>query len=134
MPLSALPWLLGTNAFFMGTVMGVVQVTVQVVAGPQTLGAAAATVQFSRSVGAALGTAIVSAVLFSVLAAIDPGLASQFSIMVEQGPQYLGLPGQQSEESLKIAAAFRAAFIAIAAFTATGAWLAWTMPLRRVPE
>jgi hypothetical protein len=32
----------------------------------------------------------------------------------------------------EIAGAFRAAFVTIAAFTAIGAWLAWSMPLRRV--
>jgi EmrB/QacA subfamily drug resistance transporter len=133
MPLSALPWILGANAFFMGTVMGVVQVTVQLVGGPQMLGAAAATVQFSRSVGAALGTAIVSAVLFSVLVAIDPALATQFSMIVEQGPQSVGFtPAQETMQQIGVA--FRAAFIAIAAFTAAGAFLAWTMPLRRVTE
>ena len=41
----------------MGTVMGVVQVTVQAVSGPRLLGTGAAMVQFSRSVGAAFGTA-----------------------------------------------------------------------------
>jgi len=64
--------LLSLNALFMGTVMSVVQVTVQAVAGQNRLGAAAASVQFSRSVGAALGTAVVGAVLFAVLAALDP--------------------------------------------------------------
>jgi EmrB/QacA subfamily drug resistance transporter len=134
MPLGALPWIIGANAFFMGTVMGVVQITVQVVAGTQMLGAGAATVQFSRSVGAALGTAAVSAVLFSVLAATDPNIASQFSIMVEQGPEFVTLtPGREALEKNEIAGAFRAAFLTIAAFTAMGSWLAWSMPLRRVP-
>jgi hypothetical protein len=32
----------------------------------------------------------------------------------------------------EIANAFRSAFIAIAAFTAAGTWLAWSMPLRRL--
>ncbi|HEY0183365.1 MAG TPA: MFS transporter, partial [Rhodopila sp.] len=40
-----------------GTAMPVVQMTVQAVAGPRFLGAAAASVQFSRSVGASIGTA-----------------------------------------------------------------------------
>jgi EmrB/QacA subfamily drug resistance transporter len=134
MPLTVLPWLLGTNAFFMGTVMGVVQVTVQIVAGPQTLGAGAASVQFSRSVGAALGTAAVSVVLFSVLSAMDPGIATKFTALIEQGPEFVTLtPGQEAIEKNEIAIAFRAAFIAIAAFTAAGACLAWTMPMRRVP-
>src|SRR3546814_19408313 len=54
---------LGVTAIFMGTVMGVVQVTIQITAGPGKLGAAAATVQFSRALGAGTGTAVVAAVL-----------------------------------------------------------------------
>ena len=134
MSLSAVPWVLGTIAFFMGSVMSVVQITVQVVAGPQTLGAGAATVQFSRSVGAALGTAAVSAVLFSALATMDPAIAGQFTAMVERGPEYVQFaPGQEALVKNEIAAAFRAAFMTIAAFTAMGAYFAWSMPLRRLP-
>ena len=70
-----LPWVFGAIACFMGTVMGVVQVTVQAVAGQRMLGTGAAMVQFSRSVGAAFGTAIVAAVLFSTIAARDPETA-----------------------------------------------------------
>ena len=44
-----LPWVFGAIACFMGTVMGVVQVTVQAVAGQRMLGTGAAMVQFSRS-------------------------------------------------------------------------------------
>src|SRR3984893_2668189 len=47
--LFGLPWVVGAIACFMGTVMGVVQVTVQAVAGQQMLGTGAAMVQFSRS-------------------------------------------------------------------------------------
>ncbi|HYZ22682.1 MAG TPA: MFS transporter, partial [Rhodopila sp.] len=61
-----------------GTAMPVVQMTVQTVAGPRFLGAAAASVQFSRSVGASFGTALVGAVLFAVLAARDPHAAAMF--------------------------------------------------------
>src|SRR6185312_2586342 len=52
-----------------GPAMPVVQMTTQTVAGPRYLGAAAASVQFSRSVGASIGTALVGAVLFALLAA-----------------------------------------------------------------
>ena len=65
---SELPWVFFTIALCMGTVMGVVQVTVQAVSGQRMLGTGAAMVQFSRSVGAAFGTATVAAVLFSFLA------------------------------------------------------------------
>ena len=68
---------------FMGTVMGVVQVTVQSASGPARLGEAAASVQFSRSIGAAFGTALVATVLFAFLAIRNPEAASAFAGMVE---------------------------------------------------
>ncbi|MGA3139368.1 MAG: MFS transporter, partial [Xanthobacteraceae bacterium] len=121
-------------AIFMGTVMGVVQVTVQAVAGQRMLGTGAAMVQFSRSVGAAFGTAAVAAVLFSVLAAGDRETAGLFGALIDQGPDAIAaLPvARQTVVQGEIAGAFRAAFVTIAAFTAIGAWLAWSMPLRRV--
>jgi EmrB/QacA subfamily drug resistance transporter len=132
--LGQLPWVLGGMAIFMGTVMGVVQVTVQSVAGQRMLGTGAAMVQFSRSVGAAFGTAAVAAVLFSVIAAGDQESAGQFGALIDHGPDALAaLPAaRQAVIQAEIGGAFRAAFVTIASFTAIGAWLAWSMPLRRV--
>jgi EmrB/QacA subfamily drug resistance transporter len=132
--LRTLPWVLGGTALFMGTVMGVVQVTVQAVAGQRMLGTGAAMVQFSRSVGAAFGTAAVAAVLFSVLAATDRETASLFGTMIDQGPNAIAAlaPVRQAAVQAEIGEAFRAAFVTVAAFTGIGAWLAWSMPLRRV--
>jgi len=132
--LSALPWVFGGTALFMGTVMGVVQVTVQAVAGQRMLGTGAAMVQFSRSVGAAFGTAAVAAVLFSALAAKDRELASLFGTMIDRGPDAIAAlaPARRAVVQAEIGHAFRAAFAAVASFTAIGAWLAWSMPLRRV--
>ena len=134
LPTAYLPWIFGWNALFMGTVMGVVQVTVQAVAGPKMLGAGAASVQFSRSVGAALGTAIVAAVLFSVLAATDPETARLFSVMVQRGPNAMATlePARQVVAQAEIAEAFQAAFLAMAAFTGIGLVLAWSIPVRRI--
>jgi EmrB/QacA subfamily drug resistance transporter len=132
--LGELPWVFGGMAIFMGTVMGVVQVTVQAVAGQRMLGTGAAMVQFSRSDGAAFGTAAVAAVLFSVLAAGDQHTAGLFGALIDQGPDAIAaLPAaHQAIVQGEIAGAFRAAFVTIAVFTAIGAWLAWSMPLRRV--
>ena len=129
-----LPWVFGLTALCMGTVMGVVQVTVQVVAGPRRLGTGAAMVQFSRSVGAAFGTAAVAAVLFSILAATDREAANMFGTIIEQGPDVIATlaPARQAVVEFEIADAFRAAFITIAAFTGVATWLAWSLPLRRV--
>ena len=125
----------GGTALFMGTVMGVVQVTVQAIAGQRMLGAGAAMVQFSRSVGAALGTAAVAAVLFSVLAAGDPESGETVRRMIlDRGPEAIAslAPARQVAVQMQIGEAFRAAFVTIAAFTGIGAWLAWSMPLRRL--
>ncbi len=129
-----LGWLLLWNGLFMGTVMGVVQVTVQSASGPRRLGEAAASVQFSRSIGAAFGTAIVSAVLFAVLAQKNPETARVFAAMAEHGGHMTTtLPAaQRAAIQGDIAEAFRAAFLSVAAFTTAGFFLALAIPLRRI--
>jgi len=129
-----LPWAWGGIALCMGTVMGVVQLTVQAVAGPRRLGTGAAMVQFSRSVGAAFGTALVAAILFAILAGSDRETARLFGTIIEQGPEAIGTlaPARQAIVQAEIADAFRSALITIATFTGIGTLLAWTMPLRRV--
>ena len=122
------------NGLFMGTVMGVVQVMVQSAAGSMRLGEAAASVQFSRSIGAAFGTALVGTVLFAYLAIANPEAAQIFAVMVEHGAHAApSLAGAARSPSRPIsAAAFRAAFLLIAAFTTGGLVLALTNPLRRI--
>ncbi len=119
---------------FMGTVMGVVQVTVQNAAGSASLGSAAASVQLSRSIGAAAGTALVGTVLFAALALANPDTAPLFATLVQQGPDALAaVPAPRRAMALtEIASAFRAAFLTMAAFAAAGLWLAWTIPSRRL--
>ena len=130
--LHALPWVFGGISVFMGTVMGVVQVTVQAVAGQRMLGTGAAMVQFSRSVGAAVGTAAVAAVLFSVLASTDRETAKLFASMIDRGPEAIAAlaPARQLVVQGEIGEGFRAAFLTIAMFTGIGAYFAWSMPLR----
>jgi EmrB/QacA subfamily drug resistance transporter len=129
-----LPWVLLETGLFVGTVMGVVQVTVQKVAGPRLLGEGAASVQFSRSVGAAFGTATVGAVLFAVLAATDPDAAHLFAAIVEHGPAAVSsLPSaRQGMLQGEIAEAFRAAFLTVASFAALGVIVALSIPVRRI--
>jgi EmrB/QacA subfamily drug resistance transporter len=117
-----------------GTAMPVVQMTVQTVAGPRFLGAAAASVQFSRSVGASVGTAFVGAVLFAVLAARDAETAAMFARLVQEGPLALqALPAvRQLAVRTEIADAFRAAFLTIGCFTTMGMLFAWWLPVRRI--
>ncbi len=126
--------MLGLSGLFMGTVMGVVQVTVQSAAGPGMLGTAAASVQFSRSIGAALGTALVGAVLFTAMAMIDPDTSRAFAAILQQGPDALASlsPGRIAAIEAEIGTAFRAAFFTIAGFVGAAMLLAWSIPLRRI--
>jgi EmrB/QacA subfamily drug resistance transporter len=122
------------TGLFMGTVMGVVQVTVQNAAGLASLGSAAASVQLSRSIGAAVGTALVGTVLFATLSLSDPETAGLFATLVQQGPDAIAsLPvARRAMVLAEIATAFRAAFLTMAAFSAVGLWLAWSIPTRRL--
>jgi EmrB/QacA subfamily drug resistance transporter len=131
---TALAVLMLWTGFFFGTVMGVVQVAVQSAAGPQRLGEASASVQFSRSIGAALGTALVATVLFAVLSLKNPEAARVFASLVEHGHE-VGpalAPEQRAAIQADIAEAFRIAFLTMAAFTTAGFFLALTNPLRRI--
>ncbi len=132
--LGQLPWLLALVSACTGPAMPVVQMTVQTVAGPKYLGAAAASVQFSRSVGASFGTALVGAVLFALLAMRDPVAANMFADLVEQGPRVLAaLPeARRVLVQTEIADAFRGAFLTVACFTGSAMLLAWWLPVRRI--
>jgi len=129
-----LAWSLCGIALFMGSVMGVVQITVQAVSGPRLLGTGAAMVQFSRSVGAAFGTATVAAVLFSILTATDRETATLFGTIIERGPEAIAAltPARQAAVHAEIGDAFRCAFLTIAVFTGMATWLAWSLPMRRL--
>ena len=90
--------------------------------------------QFSRSIGAAFGTALVATALFAVLSIKNPEAARVFVAMVEQA-KHVGPPLSASELTAiqtDIVEAFRAAFMLMAVFTAGGFFLALTNPLRRI--
>ncbi|MET0569116.1 MAG: MFS transporter [Hyphomicrobiaceae bacterium] len=129
-----LGWVLFLNGLFMGTVMGVVQVTVQSASLPNSLGAGAASVQLSRSLGAAAGTALVGTVLFATLSLLDPDAARIFASLIEHGRGAAPSlpPARQAIVQAEIARAFRMAFLTIAGFCLCGLALAWTIPTRRL--
>jgi EmrB/QacA subfamily drug resistance transporter len=130
---SAMSLLLLGMGLFMGTVMGVVQVSVQSAAGPVRLGEAAASVQFSRSIGAAFGTALVATVLFAFLAIRNPEAARVFASMVKHvGTAPAVSPAERAAVQADIREAFGAAFLTMALFSTIGFFLALTNPLRRI--
>jgi EmrB/QacA subfamily drug resistance transporter len=122
------------TGLFMGTVMAVVQVTVQSASGLHRLGEAAASVQFSRSIGAAFGTALVACLLFAVLSLKSSEAAAAFARMVEEagsaGPVLSGPHATAIQAA--ITEAFRAAFLLMAGFTALGCLVALFHPMRRI--
>ena len=130
--LAQLPWPLFVCGLFMGTVMGVVQVTVQNAAGTASLGSAVGSVQLSRSVGASAGTALVGTVLFASISLADPETGRVFAQLVEDRQGSVTAIAGQAGVYADIARAFRAALLTIAAFAATGAVLAWSIPTRRL--
>lgn len=129
-----LPWAFAMISLFMGSGMPVVQMTVQSVAGPKFLGAAAASVQLSRAVGAAFGTALVGAVLFSLLAVQDNELAVQFAELVQRGHVILAALDdvRRAEVQREIANAFSGAFLTMAVLVMSAIGLAWWIPVRRI--
>jgi MFS family permease len=122
------------TSVFMGTVMGVVQVTIQTAAGRRMLGAAAGSIQFARSVGASFGAALFGAVLFATAAASDPAAGALFVEILQKGPgaEEALDPARQAALSALISRGFANAFIALACFTGLGAVLAWINPQRRI--
>lgn len=132
---TALAFLFGVVALGIGLSYPVSQINTQVAAGPARLGAAAASVQFARTFGAALATALLGALLFGSLAAGEARVAALFADVVREGASVVlpRLPDAE-RDALRggLAAAFRAAFLGAAALTAVGAFMAWRVPLRRV--
>ncbi len=131
---TALSCLFGLTSIGLGTAMPVVNVTVQTIGGAKHLGSAAASVQFSRSVGSALGTALVGVVLFASLTLTDGTTAALFRDLVERGGVVLtGLSAaRQTMVQTEIADAFRAAFATVDVFAVLGLVLAWSIPTRRL--
>lgn len=135
LPASGLMALLALVGFGMGCSYPVSQITVQVAAGPARLGAAAASVQYARTLGAAIGTTLLGAVLFGALAAGDATVAGLFARLVREGPSVV-LPAldEASRAALKagLTEAFRLGFLATALMAGAAALLAWKVPIRRV--
>jgi multidrug resistance protein len=100
----------GTGLGF-GAVMPSAQIVVQTVAGKARLGAAAATVSLSRSLGSATGTALFGSVVFSLLQGLDLESALR------------GATG-----ATLVIPAFHACFIGAGCIALLGAWFAWRMP------
>jgi MFS family permease len=132
LPLLAL--LLALVSLGLGTSFPMVQVTVQSAVPRERLGSATASVQFTRSLGAAIGTALLGAVLFGALVAQGEAAAELFVALVNQGPVALADLGDAARAAFqaRMANAFRAAFLVAALLIAVAAWICTRVPLQRV--
>lgn len=139
LPVPLLAMLLGLVSIGLGTSFPMVQVVVQAAAGRERLGAATASVQFTRALGAATGTALMGTVLFGTLVAQGSGegggsAAALFVALVNRGPEALEGLTEAARVAFRaeMTAAFRAAFLAAAAMLAAAAWLCTRVPLQRI--
>lgn len=134
LPLVAMAGLLGLVSMGFGMSFPMVQVAVQVAAGPKLLGSATASVQFTRSLGAATGTALLGAVLFGALTLQGEEATRLFVALVNQGPAALATLDPLAEAVFRgqMTTAFRASFATAAALVLFGAWMSTRVPLRRV--
>ncbi|MGG5811385.1 MFS transporter [Falsiroseomonas sp. CW058] len=134
LPLWLLALLLALVSMGFGATFPMVQISVQVAAGRERLGAATASVQFNRSLGAATGAALLGAVLFGALAAAGGDTAALFVALVNRGPDALAALPDAARAGFRddMVAAFRAAFATAALLAAIAAWVSTRVPLRRV--
>ncbi|MBU8543453.1 MULTISPECIES: MFS transporter [Roseomonadaceae] len=126
--------LLGLISVGFGMSFPMVQVSVQVAAGPKRLGSATASVQFTRSLGAATGTALLGAVLFGSLTVMGEDATRLFVALVNQGPAALAGLDAAAEAVFRaqMTTAFRASFGTATLLVAFAAWMSTRVPLRRV--
>jgi EmrB/QacA subfamily drug resistance transporter len=123
--------LLAMTAFIgigLGMVMPPTQVSVQLAAGRESLGAATASISLSRSIGGALGVALTGSVLFASLG--DVTLAALVQEIIEGGGAAIGRlsAGQRGLLAAHLDAAYRIVFGVLALITAVGTFLAGTVP------
>ena len=97
-----------------GTVMPTAQLTIQTLAGRQRLGAAAAIVSLSRSLGAVIGTAVFGALVFGLMHGVD------IAVSIGSGQRDL------------VVHAFRIGFVATSAVALLGAACAFRLPRIRL--
>jgi hypothetical protein len=118
----------------LGTIMPPTQIIVQSAAGTASLGSAVASISVSRSIGGALGVAIVGGVLFALVGRDDGLLGSLLPRIAESGGVFLAtLPEAQRAEIVgQLDRAFRIVFVVLAVFTCVGTFAATRVPSQRL--
>lgn len=105
----------------LGCVMSVMQIVTQIAAGPERLGAAAATMSLSRSLGSALGASTFGALIY--------GLIGGAPVLDQARSKAQSLAAASS-----VSSAFEVAFLAAAALCMLAAWTASRVPSLRFDE
>jgi MFS family permease len=133
-PLGALPWLLAIASFGYGCSFPAVQTTIQAAAGVSRIGVATASVQFTRNLGSATGTALLSTVIFGAFTLADAPLAADFAETMRGGREALAALAEQDRTAMAagLSGGFRAMFAAAAVLLGVATVLAWRVPLRRL--
>lgn len=134
LPLSVLSIYLGFISLATGTVMAVVQATVQSESSGALLGTATSGVSLSRALGAAIGTALAGTLLFATLAANGMEISTQLQAILQGSGEGLTSMGAAAEAEIRanVAFAFRGVFFLIASYAVIGCVLAWTLTRRRL--
>jgi EmrB/QacA subfamily drug resistance transporter len=118
----------------LGTTMPPTQIIVQSAGGRASLASAVASISVARSIGGALGVAIVGGVLFALVGRDDALLMSVLPRIAESGGTFLAnMPETQREAIVgQIDNAFRIVFIVLAIFTCIGTYAASKVPPHRL--
>jgi len=118
----------------LGTTMPPTQIIVQSAGGSATLASAVASVSVSRSIGGALGVAIVGAVLFILVGRHDALLASILPQIAESRGAFLASLPEAQRQAITghLGDAFRVVFFVLAGFTFVGAYAASKVPVQRL--
>lgn len=118
----------------LGTTMAPTQIIVQNAGGNASLASAVASVSVSRSIGGALGVAIVGAVLFLLIGHQNALLASVLpQIAQSRGAFLASLPDVQRQAiTTHLGDAFQVIFLVLAAFTLIGTYAASKVPVQKI--
>jgi hypothetical protein len=114
----------------LGMVMPPTQVTVQMAAGREALGVATGSISLARAMGGACGVALAGVVLFALVDAPGDAAATVLHQALEGGARAMAAMPEalRSELALRVASAYRAMFLVLAAIAASGVAIAATIP------
>ena len=114
----------------LGMVMPAMQVVVQHAAGREALGAAIGSMSLCRSIGGAIGVAIIGAIIFVSIGHSGGALGAVLHHVMDAGPEYLEQLSAVDRAAIadRLDHTFRIVFFSIASITALGAQIATTVP------